>query len=58
MLTTIFNPDVVIGGMIQVQSSLTPACGQWIATQISHSLESETPDGQWFTHILGVPFSG
>jgi hypothetical protein len=58
MLTTTFNPDVVIGGTIQVQSSLTPACGQWIATQISHSLESETPDGQWFTHILGVPISG
>jgi hypothetical protein len=58
MLTTIFNPAVVIGGLIQVQSSIAPACGQWIATQISHSLESETPGGQWFTHILGVPFSG
>ena len=58
MLTTDFNPAVVIGGLIQVQSSVTPACGQWIATQISHSLESETPGGQWFTHILGVPYSG
>lgn len=58
MVTTIFNPSVVIGGMIQIQSSLPAATGQWIATQISHSLESETPDGQWFTHILGVPFSG
>lgn len=58
MLTTTFNPAVVIGGVIQVQSSITPACGRWIATQISHSLESETPGGQWFTHILGVPFSG
>jgi hypothetical protein len=58
MLTTTFNPSVVIGGVIEVQSSLTPACGKWIATQIAHSLESETPDGQWFTHILGVPYSG
>jgi hypothetical protein len=55
MLTTIFNPSVVIGGKIQVQSSIQAACGQWIATQISHSLESETPGGQWFTHILGIP---
>jgi hypothetical protein len=58
MLTTAFNPSVVIGGVIEVQSSLTPARGKWIATQIAHSLESETPDGQWFTHILGVPYSG
>lgn len=58
MVTTIFNPSVVIGGLIQIQSSIPAATGQWIATQISHSLESETPDGQWFTHILGVPFSG
>jgi len=58
MVTTIFNPSVVIGGLVQVQSSIPAACGQWIATQISHSLESEMPGGQWFTHILGVPFSG
>lgn len=58
MLTTTFNPSVVIGGLIQVQSSITPANGQYVATQISHSLESNTPGGQWFTHILGVPFSG
>lgn len=58
MLTTVFNPSVVIGGVIQVQSSVTAATGKWIVTQISHSLESEMPDGQWFTHILGVPFNG
>lgn len=58
MITTTFNPSVVIGGTVQVQSSIPAATGQWIATQISHSLESETPGGQWFTHILGVPFSG
>ncbi|PVX61230.1 baseplate hub protein [Paraburkholderia unamae] len=58
MLTTVFNPAVVIGGVIQVQSSITAATGKWIVTQIAHSLESEMPDGQWFTHILGVPYSG
>lgn len=57
MLTTEFNPHVVIGGTIQVQSSVTPACGKWVAVQISHSLESETPGGQWLTHILGVPLN-
>ena len=57
MLTTVFNPSVVIGGVIQVQSSLMAATGKWIVTQVSHSLESEMPGGQWFTHILGVPFN-
>jgi hypothetical protein len=58
MVTTLFNPSIVIGGVIEVQSSLAPACGKWIAVQISHSLESETPDGQWFTHINAWPFTG
>jgi hypothetical protein len=58
MLTTSFNPSLVIGGQFQVQSSITPACGTYIAAQISHSLESITPDGQWFTHIMGIPYSG
>lgn len=58
MVTTTFNPSIVIGGQFQVQSSITAACGTYIAVQISHSLESITPGGQWFTHILGVPFSG
>jgi hypothetical protein len=58
MVTTEFNSSIVIGGQFQVQSSVTAACGTYVATQISHSLESLTPDGQWFTHILGVPFSG
>lgn len=55
MLTTVFNPSIVIGGIVQVQSSVTPACGQWVVVQISHSLESETPGGQWFTHLFALP---
>lgn len=58
MVTTMFNPSVVIGGQIQVQSSVKAACGTYVATQISHSLASQTPDGEWFTHILGVPQIG
>lgn len=58
MVTTEFNPAIVIGGQFQVQSSVSAACGTYVATQISHSLESLTPGGQWFTHILGVPYSG
>lgn len=56
ILTTLFNPLVKIGGVVQVQSSLQVACGRWIVQQVSHSLESETPDGQWFTHIVAAPY--
>lgn len=58
MVTTMFNPSIKIGGQFTVQSSILPADGTYVATQVSHSLESITPDGQWFTHILGVPLQG
>lgn len=57
MLTTEFNPQIKPGGVVQVQSSLTAACGQWIVMQAQHSLQSETPGGQWFSQILGVPLN-
>jgi hypothetical protein len=52
---TLFNPSLKIGGKIQIQSSLTPACGTWRIAQLSHSLESETPNGRWFSTILAQP---
>lgn len=48
---TLFNQDVIIGGRIEVTSDLTAACGIWTAFNIVHTLESETPNGQWFTQI-------
>lgn len=54
-LTTLFNPQIKQGGTIEVDSSLTVACGKWVVMQIQHSLQSETPNGQWFTQILAVP---
>jgi hypothetical protein len=54
-LITLFNPLLKPGGLVQVQSALTPACGTWKLTEASHTLESETPNGQWFTRILAFP---
>jgi hypothetical protein len=56
-LTTLFNPQIKPGGVVQVESSIQVACGQWIVMQVQHSLQSETPNGQWFTQILGVPLN-
>lgn len=57
-LTTLFNPSIKPGGVVQVDSALKVACGKWTVLQVSHSLQSETPNGQWFTTILGVPVNG
>jgi hypothetical protein len=50
-LETLFNPAIVFGGDVMVESDLKPANGRWNVFQISHDLESETPNGKWFTSI-------
>ncbi|MBR8188619.1 hypothetical protein KDW82_06030 [Burkholderia vietnamiensis] len=55
IVATAFNPEIVPGGSIQVISSRKIACGRWFVTGVTHYLESETPDGQWSTHIEGKP---
>ena len=50
-LQTRFNPSIVRGGLIKVESSLPPACGIWRVYSLSHVLESETPNGQWVSYL-------
>jgi hypothetical protein len=54
-LTTLFNPDLEAGGRVEVVSDLPVACGIWIVFRVSHSIESETPDGAWFTQVECYP---
>lgn len=51
VVTTLFNPNIVYGTKIQVETDLTTAAGQWGIISVIHNLESETPGGQWFTHM-------
>jgi hypothetical protein len=51
VLTTEFNPDLALGGQVNVTSSLTVANGVWNIFSIVHQLESETPGGQWFSQV-------
>lgn len=51
VLTTLFNPNVNLGGRVDVTSDLTVACGIWNTFYVAHVLESETPNGQWFTQV-------
>lgn len=51
VLTTLFNPSIAFGGTVQVDSSITPAKGQWTVFKVDHDLQSETPNGRWFTRL-------
>lgn len=51
IVRTLFNPAIKYGCALQVESSLLPATGMWSSYSITHNLESEMPDGAWFTSI-------
>ena len=50
---TIFNPSLTFGGRVKLVTDLPQAAGTWIITSISHQLESELPNGQWFSQVRG-----
>ena len=49
-----YNPAIRLGGQIQIQSELQNACGTWPVVAVNHDLESEMPDGAWFTRTTCV----
>jgi hypothetical protein len=51
VVTVLFNPAIKYGALIEVQSSLTPACGKWAIYGMQHELESQTVGGSWFSRI-------
>lgn len=52
-LEIFFNPSVIFGGSIKIQTDIPQAAGVWIVTSVSHQLESEKPGGAWFSRIRG-----
>jgi hypothetical protein len=51
IIETLFNPAIKFLGQLQLQSSIPRAAGQWTVVGIAHRLESEKPDGAWFSTI-------
>jgi hypothetical protein len=45
---TLFNPAIVYGSQVQVQSILKAASGTWIVKTLSYDLSADTPSGDWF----------
>lgn len=50
-VSTLFNPYIRVGGLVKLESELLVANGTWLTYDISHTLESETPGGQWMTRF-------
>lgn len=49
---TLYNPNLSYGRLLNVDSVLKPASGQWIAQGITHYLDCEMPDGQWHSEVI------
>lgn len=58
IVETIFKPTFQPGGKITIKSDLTPANGDWTIFHIDHDLESEVPNGKWFTVLSASPIQG
>lgn len=50
---TLFNPSVVFGGSIKLETDVQQAAGEWVVTSVAHRLESEKPGGAWFSNVRG-----
>jgi len=51
MVKTLFNPSIGYGSKIKVESSLTPANGEWVVYSLDHDLDAKFPGGQWHSTI-------
>lgn len=56
----LYDPSIVLGGLVQLRSVVTvvngenqpsPANGQWRVVSLGHVLESEKPEGEWFSTV-------
>lgn len=51
-VSTLFNPSLVFGRTINIESDFTAANGSdWVIAAVTHSLDADIPGGQWFTQV-------
>lgn len=51
IVKTIFNPTLSFGRMVEVESILTPANGQYQIVQLDHVVDALVPGGAWQTIV-------
>lgn len=54
-IKTLYRPDIIIGGQMQVESVVPKATGEWQVIRINHTLSSFKPGGPgpWLTEVEG-----
>ncbi len=56
IVTSLYNPNVVFNGAVQVESSIPAATGRFRVYELSHELSCETPGGPWFTRMRCITY--
>ena len=51
-----FDPNIQFLGQVQVQSVIKAANGIWTVRKLTYELESQVPNGAWFTDVEGFVF--
>lgn len=51
---TLFNPSIGYGEKVKVQSSLTPANGEWVVCGLDYDLDAQVIGGKWMTTVSTV----
>lgn len=57
LVTLLHNPGIAFGSRVKVESIITPACGLWWVASVTHRLESQMPNGAWFTDLVCMKFN-
>ena len=52
--TTLYNKNIIPGGLIKVESGNINSSGQWKVLSLSHAMDSEKPGGSWFSNVRCV----
>ena len=51
IVRTLFQPSLTYGSKITIQSSMTPACGDWNVYKLTYDLACLTRNGPWFCDV-------
>jgi hypothetical protein len=50
----LYNPTILLGGQVKIQSSIPQANDVWTVTSLSHQLTSQFPGGPWQSSVQAV----
>lgn len=51
---TFYNPAIHLYNLVTIETDVKRANGDWLVLSIDHALDSEMPDGQWFSVFRAV----